>query len=185
MKHTNSLSSLEDELFHEPRKQRSSGWWMWSLAVIMGYLFVYRSTRPTVRLCADPPPTFYEGSRTWKNEQQQHERRVAQAYWRVAVQRIQIDYSQDRPLPANPPPQFQISGAQMSPKGDMAASRAHYWSRLREVWGRHDAWVTHRRWSTDWVENSLNSLPQYIPQWVSNFFQSLISFFINLAQRIP
>lgn len=185
MKHSNSLYTLEDELFPEPRKRKGSGWWKWALATILGLLFVYRSTRPVMRLRADPPPSFYDYSRSLNKEERQHQRRLAEAYWNVAVHRIQAHYSPNRPLPENPPPQFRIGQAEKSMEADVATSRVHYWFGLREVWSERDAWNASYGWNTDWVENAINSTPQYMPQWVSNLFQGLINFFSDLAQKIP
>ncbi|HUZ46375.1 MAG TPA: hypothetical protein VMW54_07025 [Terriglobia bacterium] len=185
MKHPGSLYGLEEELFPEPRKDKGSGWWKWALAMVLGSLFVYRSTRPVMRLSADPPPSFYDYNRTWDQQERQHEKRVAQAYWHVAVQRIQTDYSPSSPLPEDPPPQFKIAEAARSLEADMVASRIHYWYRLRDVWSQRDAWDVSYGWNTDWLDSTLNSLPQYIPQWVANIFQVFINLFNDIAQRIP
>ena len=184
MKHSGSLYSIEDETFPEPRKDSASGWWKWALAIILVLLFVYRSTRPVMRLSADPPPSFYDYSRAWNKEKRQHEKRLAQAYWQVAVQRIQTYYSPSSPLPEDPPPQFRIGEAAETLEADMAASRVHYWYRLRDVWRQSDSWVVSYGWNTDWVESTLDSLPYEIPRWVGNIFHSLETFFDNLANII-
>ncbi len=184
MKHSDSLYSIEDELFHEPRKDNSSGWWKWAIAIILGLLFVYRSTRPVMRLSADPPPSFYDYNRTWNKEERQQEKRVAQAYWEVAVQRIQTYYSPNNPLPADPPPQFRIGAATRSLEEDVAASRVHYWYRLRDVWRQSDSWVVSYGWNTDWVESTLDSLPYEIPRWLESFFRGAVNFFNDLSQTI-
>ena len=184
MKHLNTLSSMADELYSEPRKQERSGWWKWALAIILVSLFVYRSTRTAQRLQAAPPPSFYDYSKTWTPTERLDQRRVADAYWRVAVRRIQVYYSADEPLPSNPPPQFRISESARSLDSDVAASRVYYWHRLREVWHQPDAWTISYGWNTDWVESTASSIPQYIPQWVSNIFQGIIVFFDGITQRI-
>ena len=171
-------------MFHEPRKHKSSGWWIWAPAIILGSLFVYRSTRPVMRLRSDPPASFYDHSSTWNQVERQHARRVASAYWQVAARRIQASYSPNRPLPSDPPPQFLIAGPASSLDSDVAASRVHYWYRLREVWNQRDAWNVSYGWNTNWVESTVSSFPQYIPQWLSNIFQGLIIFFNGIAQRI-
>jgi hypothetical protein len=184
MKHSGSLYSIEDEVFPEPGKESGSGWWMWALAIILGLLFIYRSTRPVLRLSADPPPSFYDYNRTWNKEERQHQKRVAQAYWQVAVQRIQTYYSPASPLPEDPPPQFTIGEAARSLEAGVAASRVHYWYRLREVWRQKDSWVVSYGWNTDWVESTLNSLPNDIPRWVKEIFRGVETFFNNLADII-
>jgi len=184
MKHSGSLYSVEDELFPEPSRKEGSGWWKWALAIILGTLFVYRSTRPVMRLSADPPPSFYDYNRAWDRQERQQEKRVAQAYWQVAVRQIQTYYSPNRPLPLDPPPQFQIAEAARSLEADMVASRVHYWYRLRDVWNQSETWNVSYGWNTDWVTSMLNALPQYVPNEVANFFQSIVDLCNNIAQRM-
>ncbi len=184
MKHANSLYSIEDELFPRPKKSKWAGMWKWAIAVALGWTFVFQSTRPTVRLSAEPPPSFYVYNHTWSPEQRQEQRRLAQAYWSVAVNRIQKVYSHNKPLPQDPPPQFRVAVAAANLETDMIDARIHYWYRLREVWTQRDAWVETSGWNTGWVDNTLNSLPQYVPQPVANTFQSLVSFFDEIGQKI-
>lgn len=179
------MYTLEDDLFRKPPKRKSSGWGKWGLAIILALLFVYRSIRPVMRLRDDPPPSFYEYNSTWTKEKRQDERRVAQAYWQVAVQRIQTKYSPDKPLPAVPPPQFYITATAQGLERGTIGSRNHYWNQLREEWRQRNAWVVSYRWNTDWVANSLNSLRRNPKQWISNRFQSVIGWFEGIAQRIP
>lgn len=184
MKHLNTLSSAGERLYCETGKRRGSGWWKWAPAIILGSLFVYRSTRPAMRLRSEPPPSFYDYSRAWSQAKLQHEKRLADAYWQVAVRRIQRQYSPNRPLPLDPPPQFQIGGSANSLNSGVVAGRVHYWFRLRKVWSQRDAWSVSYRWNTNWVESVVSSFPQYIPQWVSNIFQGLIILFNGIGQRI-
>jgi hypothetical protein len=184
MKHSNSLYDLENELFPEPRKRQQPGIWKWVVALTLVLLFIYRSTRPVMRLSADPPPSFYDYNRSWNRQERQHERLVAQAYWHVAVRRIQTYYSPDRPLPEDPPPQFQINAVASDLESDMTAARVHYWYRLREVWSQRDAWVVSYGWNTDWVASTMDSLPQYVPRSVQSVIQSLFNLVNDIAQRI-
>lgn len=66
----------------------------------------------------------------------------------------------------------------------MVTARNRYWYKLREVWSQRDAWVVSYGWNTDWVESTLNSLPQYLPRGVKAAFQSLVDLFHNIAQKI-
>jgi hypothetical protein len=184
MKHANSLDIAADHLLTERTERRHLGWWKWLFVLVLVGLFVYRSTRPVVRLSAEPPASFFDHNRGWDREQAQKERLLARAYWNVAVLRIQAHYSPYRPLPAQPPPQFQISGAADTVESGVFASRNHYWSRLRDVWHESDAWVVSYGWNTDWVESGLKSLPQYLPKPVTAVFQSLVDLFNDIAQRI-
>lgn len=184
MKHANSLDIPENHPFGERPQRKRSGQWKWALALILAGLFIYRSTRPVMRLSAEPPPAFYDYNRTWDRQERRHERWLAQAYWKVAVRRVQKHYSPDRPLPAAPPPQFRIADASSIVETEVMAGRVHYWYRLRKVWNQHDAWVVSHGWNTDWVESTLNSFPRYLPRSVTGVVQSFIDFFNDIAQRI-
>jgi hypothetical protein len=184
MRHSNSLYTAEDDLLNEQPKPSRLGWWKWVLALILVSLFVYRSTRPVMRLSAEPPPAFYDYNRTWDRQELQHERRLALAYWNVAVRRIQSAYSPHRPLPADPPPQFQISKVESAKESDGITVRAHYWYRLRQVWNESDTWVVSYGWNTDWVERGANAAPRYLPRSVTGVFQGLVDIFSDIAQKI-
>jgi len=184
MKHANSLDTAADHLFHERPVRKRSGSWKWALALILVMLFVYRSTRPVMRLSAEPPPTFYGYNRTPDRQQRHYERALALAYWNVAVRRIQRDYSPGKPLPADPPPEFQVADAASTLETNVMAVRVHYWYRLREVWNQRDAWVVSYGWNSDWLESSLNALPQYLPRSVTGVIQSLVDFVNDVAQEI-
>ncbi|MGA8186190.1 MAG: hypothetical protein WB819_21380 [Terriglobia bacterium] len=164
--------------------RKHSGWWKWALALILVWLFVYRSTRPVMRLSAAPPPAFYANNQTWDQQERQQARRLALAYWNVAVRRIQKHYSPDRPLPTDPPPLFRISEATSTVETDVMAGRVHYWNRLRKVWNQGDAWVLSYGWHTNWVGTALNSLPRYLPRSVTGVVQSFFDFFKGVAQEI-
>lgn len=179
------MYTYEDNLFYKPQKRKRPGWGMWAFVVILVLLFVYRSTRPVMRLRADPPPSFYDYNMNWNKEERQHERRLAQAYWQVAVNRIQTHYAVKRPLPPDPPPSFYISDAANSMGRDLIASRIHYWYRLREAWRQRDAWVESYRWNTDWVERSMDSIWQNAPHWMSNSIQSVIEWLNSTVPKMP
>lgn len=135
-------------------------------------------------MSAEPPPAFFGPNRTWNQPERQQERRLALAYWNVAVRRIQTSYSPDRPLPADPPPQFQVSKVETDWKSDGIALRARYWHRLREVWNQRDAWVVSYGWNSDWLGRALNSLPRYVPRSVAGAVQAFVDFFDDVAQEI-
>lgn len=184
MKHLNTLSSMADDLYREPNQKKNSGWWKWTLAIIVVSLFVYRSTRPTLRLHTEAPSSFYDYSKTWTQAEQLYHRRLADAYWSVAVRQIQTRYPADRPLPSDPPPQFRINRPKSSLDSDLAANRVHYWYRLREVWNQPASWSISCGWNTDWVGSTVSSIPQYFPRWFSSIFQGIIVFFNGIAQSI-
>lgn len=179
------MYTFEDDLFYKPRKRKRRGWGRWVFAVVVALLFVYSSVRTVKRLRANPPRSFYDYSLTRNKEDRQHERHVAQAYWQVAVRRIQTHYAPKVQLPSDPPPSFRIGGAAGLTEKDAVASRTRYWYRLREVWGQSDAWVVSYRWDTDWVEHSLNSLERNGPRWLSEGIQTAIGWLNSIAQRSP
>jgi hypothetical protein len=184
MKHPNCLDIPKNHPFGERPARKRSGHWKWALVLALAGLFVYRSTRPVMRLSAAPPPAFYSYNRTLDRQEMQRERQLALAYWTVAVRRIQRYYSPERPLPQDPPPQFQISDAASSLGADLAAGRVQYWDRLRKVWEEGDAWVVSYGWNTGWVGTALNSLPRYLPRPVAGVAQSFVDFFNSIAQKI-
>ena len=184
MKHANSLDTGADHLLTEEPERRHFGWWKWLFVLVLIGLFVYRSTRPVMRLSAEPPPSFYAHNRGWDQQQIQKERLLARAYWNVAVVRIQTYYSPYRPLPAQPPPQFQISDAADTVESGVIAARNRYWYKLRDVWNERDTWVVSYGWNTGWVENALKSLPQYLPKSVTAVFRTLVDLFNDIAKRI-
>lgn len=184
MKHANTLDDPENYPFGQQPARKRSGLWKWAIALALAGLFVYRSTRPVMRLSAEPPPAFYGNDRTLSQQERQHQRRLALAYWSVAVRRIQAYYSPQKPLPAEPPPQFRISDAASPLEADLMAGRVQYWNRLRNVWEKGDAWVVSYGWNTDWVERGLNSIPRFLPRSVTGVIQSFINFFTDLARQI-
>jgi hypothetical protein len=184
MRNSNSLYTAADHLLTEPPSPPRSGWWKWALGLILVLLFVYRSTRPVIRLSAEPPPSFYDHDRTSDQQELRRERQLARAYWNVAVRRIQTSYSRNRPLPADPPPQFQVSRSKNSPESNGITARAHYWYRLREVWNERGTWEVSYGWNTDWVANSLNAAPRYLPKSVTGAFQKIVNLFNDIGQEI-
>ncbi|MCL5671796.1 MAG: hypothetical protein M1423_10985 [Acidobacteria bacterium] len=102
----------------------------------------------------------------------------------MAVQRIQRSYSPERPLPADPPPQFKVSKVESTSETDGIALRVHYWYRLRHVWGKRDAWVVSYGWNTDWVGGALNAAPNYLPRSVTAAFQKIVDLFNDIAREI-
>lgn len=185
MRHSDLVYNIEDDPLNKPRKSRNWGWGKWALVIAAAVLFVYHSVRPVMRLRADPPSSFFDHYLTWNKEERQQERRVAQAYWQVAVRRIQGRYPPKSQLPTDPPPSFRVSDETRSLKEDIIVGRIHYWHKLREVWRQSDAWNVSYRWNTGWVANSLNSMGQDTPEWVSNAVQTVVGWFNGLVQRIP
>lgn len=178
------MYTFEDNLFYNPRKRKRRGWGRWVFAVVVALLFVYSSVRTVRRLRSNPPRSFYDYSLNRNKEDRQHERDVAQAYWQVAVRRIQTHYAPEAQLPSDPPPAFRIVHTGRHPEKDMVAGRTRYWYRLREVWSQPESWVVSYRWDTEWVGNSLDSLDQNGPRWLSEGLQTVTGWLNSIAQRI-
>lgn len=184
MKHSNSLYSPGGELIPQPKKRGNAGIWKWVILIVLGWLFVYRSTRPIMSLSAQPPRSFYDYNRSLDPQEQQHARAVALEYWRVAVRSIQREYSPNRPLPENPPAQFRIADTAGDLESDAMTVRTRYWYRLRKAWNEPQVWERSYGWSTAWVGNTLNSLPEFIPHWFSGVVQALVDLARRIAQMV-
>ena len=173
MKYSPYADSLDDHLLRKKKPRRQPSLWKWLLAIGLGLFFVYRSTLPVVRLQSEPPPAFIDHNLKRNHGPVQPETRVARAYWKVAVQSIQLEYSPKRSLPAVPPPEFKIN-SQLSELSDrMNSDRAFYWRRLRDLWTQPEIWQVSYGWSTEWFTNSILSLQQSIGQAFEQFVESV------------
>jgi flagellar biosynthesis chaperone FliJ len=96
-----------------------------------------------MRLQVEPPPDFVDDSPYWSAKRRAKEEETAQAYWRVAVLKLQREYPFGSQLPVDPPLDFQADNqpVPMRLSGPMAETRAHYWDKLRACWGQTQFWV--------------------------------------------
>ena len=137
----------------KPKERRKGTLGLWPIPpIFLGVLlslFVYRSTRPQMRLAADPPAKFLVGRPDWGAKRREAEQRIARAYWDCAVEVIQWRYSYGSILPPTPPAEFRADVGTL-PKAAAAApeSRDYYWQRLRAVWPV--AWKEVYGWETGW-----------------------------------
>ena len=111
-------------------------------------LFVYRSTRPQMRLPAEPPANFLVGRPDWSAKRREAEQRLARAYWDCAVTVVQWRYAYGSILPPTPPAEFRVDAGTLPKAAAAPESRDYYWQRLREVWPV--AWKEVYGWETGW-----------------------------------
>lgn len=129
------------------------------LAVIA---LVALSYRPKYHLRSDMPQAFYpqdsRGSQASLNE------KIAWAYWENAQMDIQWKYGHGRPLPADPPAEFQISAKALGPTAADPATRLLYWRRLQQVWILPETWDKKYELDWRWMQDPFSG----IGQWFSN-----------------
>jgi hypothetical protein len=173
MKYSPYSQSLDDDLFPKKEPRQNAGLWKWLLVIGFGLFFVYRSTLPVVHLQSEPPPMFIDRNPNRSRRHAQPERRVARAYWEIAVQSIQWKYSRKKSLPANPPPEFRINAQLAKLSENVDSDRSFYWQQLRDIWQQPRTWHVSYGWNTDWVDRSLMALQQYASQSLEQFVQSV------------
>jgi hypothetical protein len=129
----------------------------WLLLVVVVGVFVFLSIRPVMRLRERPPGKFLSMPEKWNAERRASEGPAALAYWECARQVMQPKYAYGTPLPASPPPEFNIQKADL-PRGSSGKSqeaRKRYWTKLQDVWGLPQSWDETYEWSTYWVAQAL------------------------------
>ena len=127
------------------------------VTIILSGLFIYKSTRPAMRLRDDPPLEFLDVKSNWTPKQRQSEERLAQAYWKCAVRLSRAQYVYGEQLPDEPPPGFSVdSKTYPSVNESPAAARARYWRNLQKVWTQPGVWQRFYEWRTDWFFRSTN-----------------------------
>lgn len=117
---------------------------------------VYLSTRPVMRLRAEPPAGFVDSNPKWNAKRAASEDQVGRAYWDAAVQNVQPIYHYGTSLPTAPPVSFQVDPETLAASGikvDATAERAHYWQKLRALWDQQATWEQSFGWNTDWINN--------------------------------
>ena len=133
--------------------------------------FTYSSWQPIYELREDMPPQFVDAPAAASAADRAGEQRLAQAYWDLARTAVHTRYIYGSALPADPPPEFDVSStaAAVPPSSpakattanrpgrksavrlaDSSSARVRYWHKLQQVWLEPYAWQTHREWSTAW-----------------------------------
>ena len=134
-------------------------------AIIVAVLCVvgYASFRSKVRLRPDMPSEFFDASRV-PAERRAAELRIAKAYWNCAVKNVQWKYGYAQRLPDEPPSEFALPGDLRGNTARDVEIRAHYWRRLREVWGVSALWKEQYEWNSISFRESLESAGQWLEQ---------------------
>ena len=137
------------------------------IVLIPAAMLLYTTSHPVSRLRLDMPASFAEVSTRASAVDRAEAARVAQAYWNVAVEKLQWRCGFGCPLPADPPDDFRISDELFEARLD---SRARYWGRLRKAWTSPGSWRTEREWSTTWLTRPASRFMQ----WVSDYEHSIL-----------
>jgi len=143
----------------KPQRSRGNGFAV-TLALLLLLVpvgvVVYLSTRPVMRLRAEPPSGFVDSNPKWNAKRAAAEDQIGRAYWDVAVQNIQPMYHYGTNLPASPPVSFQVDPETLATSGvkvDATAERAHYWQKMRDLWDQPATWEQSYGWNTEWLNN--------------------------------
>jgi hypothetical protein len=117
----------------------------------------YGSLRSELRLRADMPVEFFEGSHLPPAERASEEK-IAAAYWNCAVKQVQWKYGYASRLPDDPPPEFSVSSSEIGPVAKDDAVRRQYWLRLRRIWNVSSTWKAQYEWTTlsfrEWLRSA-------------------------------
>lgn len=121
----------------------------------------YASIRSEFRLRPTMPAEFFEGA-SLPADKRAAEERLARAYWKCAVAQLQWRYGYAHRLPEQAPADFSVTIEQAGRSANDQNLRAHYWQRLRELWGVSTVWQQHYEWNTISLTNSLQSAGQWL-----------------------
>jgi len=92
------------------------------------------------------------------------EQKVAQAYWKLAIDEIQWQYGYARTLPEQPPGDFFIRADEAGADALDPELRARYWQRLRHVWNISTLWERHYEWSTVSITKTLQITARWLQE---------------------
>lgn len=184
MKYSPYSHSLDVDIFPPKRPRKQTPLWKWILAIGFCLFFVYRSTLPELRLQSSPPPEFIDATPHGRRDSRlsDKDKRIAWAYWNVAVHSIQAKYPPKKSLPLAPPPEFRIDSSWETVSGNLDADRDFYWRRLRKLWSQQDTWRVTYEWSTNWVTILLGKAGQFAEQELEQFKQSIRDLRYELGQ---
>ena len=124
-------------------------------------LFLYVSYQPRFRLHPAMPPDFIDETLARPSQKSDLETKIAGAYWNRLANNIQWQYGYGHPLPADPPPDFTVTGAS-GMAADDTATRVRYWRRAQHIWYLPTSWQKDYEWNfdwtTDWIQNGGDAL---------------------------
>ncbi len=129
----------------------SYGFLLAIISLVLGGVFVYKSTALVMVLKPDPPAGFFEEKANWTPAQRQAQERLARAYWDTARKLSRSVYVYGDRLPEDPPDTFAVDEKAYPSAGEPSSvARARYWRNLQKVWNSPEAWKRTYEWHTSW-----------------------------------
>jgi hypothetical protein len=132
-----------------------------AIIVLVTLVVLFASLRSEYRLRAAMPAEFFDASRM-PAEKRAAETRIAEAYWKCAVNQIPWRYGYAHRLPDEPPAEFSVTAAEAGSAANDSAVRARYWQKLRAVWSVSTVWHQQYEWNTISLTQSLQSAGQWL-----------------------
>jgi hypothetical protein len=133
-------------------------------------IFVFASTRPTLRLQSEMPLEFVDAPQSWPIEKREMEKKVASAYWNCAVTVIQWEYGFGSPLPLDPPQGFRTTAPDQRESAIDPEARLRYWHKLQQFWGLPNYWRKDYGWNLRWLTDPLKSARGWLRDQLKDFF---------------
>jgi hypothetical protein len=154
----------------------------------------YSSRRPIYELREDMPPQFVDVPAAASAADRAREQPVAQAYWDLARTAFRPRYIYGSALPADPPPDFDVTFAataiqpastatggtrnklrrkSAAASKDASNARIRYWRKLQQAWLEPYAWHSHKAWTTNWLTDPILRLYSGFQDYVSSRFRPL------------
>ena len=131
------------------------------------FVLLLLSYQPKYHLKTEMPAAFFPaGSASIKGSLDQ---KIAWAYWEDAQMNIQWKYAHGRPLPADPPAEFQVSAKALGPGASDPAIRLLYWRRLQDIWSLPETWNKEYAFDWSWMSDPAASIGDWIRGHTPNF----------------
>src|SRR3989442_15514656 len=92
------------------------------IPIIIIVVLIASSYRAKYHLQTQMPAGFFNEN----NSRNPTDEKIAWAYWETALMEVQWKYGYSHPLPADPPPEFQIDGRALGPAASDPATRTLY-----------------------------------------------------------
>jgi hypothetical protein len=124
-------------------------------------IFLVLSYRPKSHLTSKMPEAFFPGSSSTQVRPGAGDKRVAWAYWEIALMDIQWKFTRNSTLPADPPPEFRVDVKALEPATSDPELRQLYWRRLQLVWNSPDSWKDDYQWDFGWVRDPVEGIADW------------------------
>jgi hypothetical protein len=133
-------------------------------------LLIAMSYHPRYHLRRDMPSEFYSPSDSNPGSQHSMNEKIAWAYWESAQMDVQWKYPHGHPLPAEPPPEFEVNALALEPVASDPVTRELYWRRLQHVWYLPDTWNEDYEWDWEWANQPLSLTSEWLRDRVARMF---------------